>query len=417
MTKRDKKPANHYSNKAGKGQRSGKTGAGQYRNATVNPSEATLQKPQAEVTVDPAELDIEKLTPEYFYADVLTGDLATMKIPTVKELAFLGQKNAYSLRAYFRCEEGKLKKARREAAIALATMQTNSPDSIIKHCNIEGMSLETMPYCDWRGLSYGQLPDELGEELMRRGEYETYCAEVDSRMSKVHTCRFGREVAAWCSKNPAPCIKCNCFASRAAVTTNLLTGEKTEKSERLPQCPHYNTCYGVEPLKHERCVFADATTELVADCANYLKNRVADYDARLEFVQKYMHNITTVISTQTAKRPDFDISSLLESMGPRDRVVVISTDNVISRGVFVGMVPRDNDKLYLLYMDDGSVLQIRRKWPFLRPCDNVLCMPETDYNFLLNNPEFLKVWASMVIGDAAIIAKSFAKKLLEAKEN
>lgn len=62
------------------------------------------------------QLNLERLTPGYFYIDVLHGNLDELKIPTVGEIAFVGIRNAHEFRQYICREENILRKLRTKDA-------------------------------------------------------------------------------------------------------------------------------------------------------------------------------------------------------------------------------------------------------------------------------------------------------------
>ncbi len=358
-------------------------------------------------TRKPSTLNLERMTRTYFYPDLFVDDLTNTKIPTPSELAFLGANNVMDIQMDLRHEEKKFRRVQKEICAELNRMRSATPEKIRKECaSPNGKAFS----CNWRGMGYAEVPKELEKELMSNGDADTYYKVAEKRMRKTHTCRFGRYVAEWCNMTPRPCSSYQCFhvaMHNAPIVTGMVASKETDMSvsshceetilEPIPQCPHYAECYGVEPFKHEGCIFAEVDQRMLEDCKDYLRGEIDKIQEKLDYIEKYLHNITEASSRnnkQRYSRPHFSLRSFDHMRGLKsgDRIVEIDSDGNIQRGVFVCCTTDERDvRCFLLNMYDGRTLKIQ-----FRLHSDTLYMSEAKYNYLRVNPDFRTVWWNMI---------------------
>lgn len=366
---------------------------------------------QKNVTTNSRNMDLEKMTHEYFYPDVLLGEISKLSIPTVDELLFLGQNNLQEIKWYMRREEKKLREACNEARHELRGFKCKTSEVIQN----ERSSKDGFIKCNWRGMEYRVIPEDLAEAL---DDVEEYCAEVRKRESKIFTCKFGRNVAEWCNKTPN-LRSCTGKCSQHTGATEFMLGcvqdyanievfsapamRKDSVSDTKVKCPHYNVCHGSMPFKDEVCVFDHADNNVIHDCKEYLENVITGYTARLDFVGRYLTNIT--VASRNGHRmtmPPFELSikRILQSCKNDTRIVML----MIEAGKFFlrhGTVGRIKgicgEDLWFLIADNEPLLSAMRV-SFNR--DNRehfhgIIIQEEDFDYLVKNPDFRQVWLQM----------------------
>ncbi len=360
-------------------------------------------------TVNPCTLNLDRMTCGYFYPDVVSGDVSQMKVPTVDELAFLGKNNLHEILCYVRSEERKLRKACKDACQALSQIKYKSLENV-RH---ERAASDGVIYCNWRGMGYANLPPSLEDELMRKGDCEAYCATMSKREVKVFTCKFGRDVAEWCSKTPNyhqcdnKCCR-NAIAAAPLVMSTSATetvsvaspGEATH--DAISKCLHYDKCFGSEPFAGEHCVFNSADDKILNDCKRYLDNVIADYKKRLGFVQIYIANMKAAIRDRHIDyRPPFnlDVHHSMSLAKNGTRIIMISKDLGMLYGVICKSKDRYGKDIWNAILDDEPENPIKL-WSYhdnypMRPFCGIVLRNE-DFNYLCDNPDFSRVWLQMV---------------------
>lgn len=349
-------------------------------------------------------LNLERMTSEYFYPNVFVDDFTDVKIPTVSELLFLGVNNVHNIRMFLRGEEKKLRRVQNEIRKSLKELSQTTPSLVQKKCTKpNGQAVS----CNWRGMGYSRIPEELEDELLQHSDVETYCKVQNKRARKVYTCRFGKEVAAWCKNNPQPCTNLQCYQMVACNDTAIAntSGDAESSCEDQPsRCPRYTECYGTHPFVHRECIFAAADEKMLEDCESFLQERINIVQRRLDFIDKYLQNITKAVAYETAERPrpSFSLNSRTHMFRAEsgNRIVGINSDGKVAHGIFVCLMEDEKDgKVFLLNMQDGRVVKLptavkrtNASWFFEA---ETLYMLETDFNYLKENPDFCKVWIRM----------------------
>lgn len=364
---------------------------------------------QTNATVNPCSLNLEQMTSAYFYPDVLCGEISELAMPTVDELLFLGKNNISDIKWYMRREEKKLRNLLSDARHGLNGLKRKTPDKL----QDERSSKDGVIYCNWRGMGYYMLPESLEKELKSA---EAYSEAMRKRQKEIFTCKFGRDVAEWCSKTPAR-RSCDhrCFQHACTVTPLVSSVERDDtavevtstaslsEADNSMQCSCYNACYGLMPFQHEACIFDHADIGLIHECVEYLEGVIADYTNRLKFVTKYLSNMTTAERQKYCPAmPPFnlDVRHNLFHCSRGDRVVML----MINRGGFVlkhGTANRMFDTLgrecWYLAADDeilSAPLRVASDESYRRSFCGIV-LKEEDYNYLMDNVEFRKVWLRM----------------------
>lgn len=382
---------------------------------------------QNNATINPTNLNLERMTPKFFYPDVFADDFVQVKIPTIDELRFLGEANVQDIKWYVRREEKKLRSMLQEARKGKKAMALTL-NTIQQKChNPQGEAVS----CNWRGLKYADIPEEVVDRIATEStdgdSYgKAYCAEADKRYRKVYACRFGEFVAEWCSMNPQPCqhdLKCDIMKPATIVALAELFPGKTKVHLATPaleqqptKCPHYDECFGIMPYKEKKCIFATANQALLENCRSYLRQRVSDVEARLEIIDKYVNNITKALKDSDI-RPAFGLDNKLRLQGlSRDnssnRIVEFRWDGSIEHGTFVYVMKDKHTEqdFVLLNMDDGRVLKL----PLSSGYTANQYLNEGDCLYLATHPDYCQVWLQMSYDPDMYPAEPEIVKALEA---
>lgn len=317
------------------------------------------------------DLDLSRMTRDYFYFDILNQDVDEIKIPTVQEITFLGSWNASDIRRHFRNEEEKLQKIIRGIRREIATLGENTE------------KLHLNPNCDWHG--YCVATEDLTPTSMERMT-PTQIKEAREQAKRVGECRFGYFTTMWCEK--APCTKCDHHCHKevplARVTNGRIEGmtntiNLAELDERLQKglCPLYNTCFGETPFADEKCALSYKAKRI--ECLEFLKEKLGDTKRRVTIVQKYMHNLTTVIDChdRTHVPPIFFTGN----------GVLTNAQTVLLKHTVDGiqMIARGAER--------GLPAILGKSIPEMD--GRVICLPLDDFLYLVEHPDYRKVWLEM----------------------
>lgn len=356
-------------------------------------------------------LDLAKFTQEYFYFDILNADVDTIKIPTIRELAFLGNLSVSNIRRYFRGEEIKLLKWREDLKFEIEKLR-----------NVEAR-LEGDSRCDWRGYNYG-VPSP--EEVVTEG-YSANHEAYRQKEAMIGSCQFGRDVAHWCERIPAAHCNHHCIDHEALMTlTPTTTGEIDKLADELMRldlaqflqidaggykCQFYDLCYGAQPLLDETCVLVDP--EQQAECLKFLQAKLADVKKRTEILKKYLHNLTRVIQkcdSRYERLEFFDGDNYCGSGSMGTLAIIYRTlDGIaVKPGLRCETEPdlKGNRPILISELTDDGIELVEID----RLCDDAskIYMPLNDFMYLLKNREYREVWLTM----SDFKAKAFSKEEL-----
>ena len=365
-------------------------------------------------TIHKLDIDFERMTREYFYPDVITGDLSTMKIPTVDELCLLGTNNLDPIIFRLRQEEKTLRKLVNSAKLSKKLL--SDAGAIPGDAGNEK--------CDWHGKGYEILPEELERELLSRKNGKAYDNAEEERKRKIFSCKYGVNVANWCHKCPHP-IKCsrNCYiidsakpltmaaleelapniinaATKSGVCNSLLFPHKHNVNLNLdpfvpvPQnCPNFVACHGAMPFEHEDCIMNESNS---AECRKYLDDLIENnYKVRLQFVSDYINKIKSVIN-KAGYKPYLDRCDITTT-AEGEQVFEITCND---KDLFLrrGIVTRTHDvlrhkRLLIVNMSDGRVLQFNRtNYPLIQES---MWISSKDLDYLIENSDFRRIWLKM----------------------
>ena len=346
-------------------------------------------------------INLNKATRKYFYPDIFTGDLLELKIPTVDELVDLGKENVLSLKKDYRCEERKLRKLIAQTEHTIKTLPQQLAETKAQKC-------------DWYGYGIAINPASVKSRNLSQAEQ---AKQLEENIKRVHTCRFGSHVASWCKQNPHPCTA---TTRTCMLRTSKVVVEEVGKWQRVVEsgnpdpeaiCPHYNACYGVQPLKELDCVFMHGGKELEDDCLQFLRTSIEDYRARIKFIKKYTSNIRAALhSPRCVHKPVFsyDAGVLLALATNGTRVVLLSdaffdyhlmAEVNFCMGTYLSKCFTDGtteNYTFDVIMDDGTHIQIPRYHFSHRGVP--LCMTKDDFDFLATHDDFRRIWLKMTCG-------------------
>lgn len=386
---------------------------------------------QNNATVNPCNLNLEKMTHAYFYPNILLGDISTLQIPTTEELKLLGWNNLQQIKWFLRREEKKMKAGLHEVQRGLSGFGLKTPEVLQNERASKGGFIN----CNWRGMKYGKLPEGLEEKL---DDADESCAEVFKREKKIFTCKFGRHVAEWCRKTPNV-QSCTGMCSQHTRNNTLLVGsikdpmdieitlacvpeEGTSNAEA--RCPHYDTCYGLTPFKGELCVFDHADGSVIRNCTEYLEKVVADYTTRLEFVKRYLANITTANRDKCcAAMPPFELNAQHVLLGCENgtRIVTLTikseSDKFVLKHGTVGRIKGVyGENVWFLVPDNEpllSAIRISFNKDYREHFYGVI-MREEDFDYLVSHRDFRQVWLQMTSFSGTGFNASHVAQILEA---
>ena len=371
-----------------------------------------MTEKKTNVTVNHREgkLNLKRMTPEYFRPDIISGDISQMKIPTVDELAILGEANVQKIRSDMRYEEGKLQKLQKTLRREIGSLQ-----DIPKPFNNS--------YCDWHGAGYARLPEELTNELMENGSAETYCDISHAREQKVNSCRFGRYVAEWCKQTPVPC-QCNFQCYKHAMedatiitgtisTNGVATAAPRRSPEKiLPRCEHYAECFGVQPFIQKRCVLSDADEKTWVEVRSFLQMKLDDCIARIDLSKKYIRNLTIADKrifkerndNDKKKCPSFDLRPTRTLIGVQSGDAIVEFSKTDTGSIQVGyhlFIRSDTDPVsgeekFIFQTYDNTYRELGACYVGGREQTDEIYMNYEDYISLVSCPEVRKVWLQNV---------------------
>lgn len=353
-------------------------------------------------------LDLARMTQEYFYPDILDGKLEKIKIPTIRELAFLGNLNVSRIRAYYRHEGDKLAKMQRNVRHDLAVLEQRVS------------ALEQQPGCDWHGYGYARIPMTESAELSP-AEWRREC---ERRSKLVDSCRFGREVASWCER--VPCSRCDRQCGQmctAAPMVGIIGGASPQQlreiAEHLSQgpeeglCQFYDVCHSNQPFQDEACVLADP--QMQNECRQFLHRRLDELKRRHEILRKYMHNLTLAEShcDQHYELPEFFEEDNYSGSGRLEMLVILKhIDGQIVWNVGFRQLAKPDP--------DGKkpiIIQDVESWPDVIITREIkvsageagkIYLSANDFLYLAQDKRFRQVWLEM----SDFRAKAFSKEEL-----
>lgn len=373
----------------------------------------TKRSEKTKATVNPTSdsLNYDRMTHDYFCPQVSTID-EMPKIPTVDELIFLGKNNITAIRECLRHEEDKVRKQLASAQKALSYLKQATPELLkADHASDDGII-----HCSWHG---------------RQSDMS------DSR--KPFSCEFGKDIADWCEKNPHPCDGRQCFKldedfarTLGGVHTHIggtLNGivptfQSTFVEEiepivrRFPrimrrmrvffnpksrfiksECKYHSICSTAEPFAHQKCVFNSVDQKTLDSCLEFLQNRIDPLKTKLDFVAKYMHNITEALKSAPEYQPLLSSNAYvaLSEAKPGNEVVCLKYhDGFFGTTIYSGVVSARNDDsqdpVIYLYMEGGWKLEVRPKGIGSMSEADSRFLKFMDYYDLLKNPDFCNFW-------------------------
>lgn len=248
----------------------------------------------------PTNLNLDRLTREYIYPDFSSGEPDNLRVPTAEELTFLGVEATRGIREWLFSEQVKVDKLIDELNQELDTLSAEKLDF-----GLESRS----DACDWHGLGYVEVPDGFVGEVIEHGNEEMVDQVRRSRRAKVHSCRFGKHIAGWCSKSPIPCQNENlydCYGDSTIVSIqntimSMANARGIEASDNISisnpksECPYHEACTGYEPFINQTCVFASERESAVSACKEHLNTLRRDGERRKDLIGAYLKEVERVL--------------------------------------------------------------------------------------------------------------------------
>lgn len=297
--------------------------------------------------------NLDKLTREYFYPELLNHKPLRCSIPTASELLLLGSNNLAEITEFLHQIITKLQ---------LAIEQIETECERIEHV---GQSSEER-LCSWHGAGYGKMLTVEKDDVMTK-DFQAYRKQRQQRQSEVFTCELGRAVARWCNQT---------LRNQA----NL----------------EYRRCLEALPFCAETCLLCHNTLTATA-ALNHLQMLITEYEARLDFARQYLKAISAVRVSEP--RPSFELMTekYWQTQQPGARIVAIRRTRqgtfVRRRGLFLGIeLDEFGQTVAHFRMTAGAVIEIC--FPN-RKQDSIIFLTETDDKYLRDNGGFREIWLKM----------------------
>lgn len=363
-----------------------------------------------------AKLNFEQMTFNYFYPPLFAKKVQALKIPTVEELKFLTTEDVEGIRSYLRGGEKQLKTLRTQASRELAQLHV-----------LNFGRLPSKATCDWHGTGYTELPLDVSKELMNNDCFEMRHKLVKKREEQIFACQFGYFVAQWCSMNPQPCKGDACFALTAEeamtsaeqcnghISFNISGLDIPATQIRTPQkpvCPHYAACHGSTPYEREACILHQRDPRTIADCGRYIKSKLAKIEEQLDFIARYMHNVSAALNKMPPfnTKPALNLAERIDLGSSGEKVVELSNNAEgfeINSGFNNGLMLDPNTRRRFLQLkfirfggslEDSDSLQAEVRTVELRGSsqpEGKLYLKLEDFMYLVKNPEYRQLWLKM----------------------
>lgn len=298
--------------------------------------------------------NLDKLTREYFYPELLNRRPLSCSIPTTSELLLLGSNNLAEITEFLHRIITKLQ---------LAIEQIKAERARIGQMN---QSSEER-FCSWHGAGYGKMLTVEKDDVMTK-DFQAYRKQRQQRQSEVFTCELGRAVARWCNQT---------LRNQA----NL----------------EYRRCLEALPFCAETCLLCHNTLTATA-ALNHLQTLIVENETKLDFARRYLKAISTVQASEP--RPSFELMTekYWQAQQPGARIVAIRRTRqgtfARRRGLFLGIeLDEFGQTVAHFRMTGRKVIEIC--FPN-RKQDSIIFLTETDDKYLRDNGGFREIWLKMV---------------------